>query len=157
VTWDAPRLMGFNFQGGLTVIPEFVAMAIALSTYSAAFVAEIVRGGVLSVPASQYEAARALGLRERPIARLVVIPQALRAIIPPLTSLYLNLIKNSSLAAAIAYPDLMHVFAGTALNQTGQPLEVMVMTMGVYLVLSLAIAVLMNRYNRRALRYEHPA
>jgi general L-amino acid transport system permease protein len=149
LTWDVPALAGFNFQGGAVVIPEFVAMVVALSTYSAAFIAEVVRGGVLSVQHGQVEAARAVGLREGAIYRLVVIPQALRAIVPPLTSQYLNLTKNSSLAAAIAYPDLMHVFAGTVLNQTGQPFEVMALTMGVYLSISLAISWFMNWYNRR--------
>jgi general L-amino acid transport system permease protein len=139
------------------VIPEFVAMVVALSTYSAAFIAEVVRGGVLSVQHGQVEAARAVGLRDGAIYRLVVIPQALRAIVPPLTSQYLNLIKNSSLAAAIAYPDLMHVFAGTVLNQTGQPFEVMALTMGVYLSISLAISWFMNWYNRSvALRERTP-
>jgi general L-amino acid transport system permease protein len=154
LSWDVPVLTGFNFTGGIAVIPEFVAMLVALSTYSAAFVAEIVRGGVLSVPQGQIEAARALGLRRGAIYRLVVVPQALRAIVPPLTSQYLNLTKNSSLAAAIAYPDLMLVFAGTVLNQTGQPFEVMAITMGVYLAISLAIALLMNWYNRRTLLVE---
>ena len=155
--WDVPALAGFNFQGGAVVIPEFVAMVVALSTYSAAFIAEVVRGGVLSVPHGQVEAARAVGLREGAIYRLVVIPQALRAIVPPLTSQYLNLTKNSSLAAAIAYPDLMHVFAGTVLNQTGQPFEVMALTMGVYLTISLTISWFMNWYNRRvALRERAP-
>ncbi len=157
LSWDRPALAGFNFHGGAVVIPEFVAMAVALSTYSAAFIAEVVRGGVLSVQNGQIEAARAVGLRQGTIYRLVVIPQALRAIVPPLTSQYLNLAKNSSLAAAIAYPDLMHVFAGTVLNQTGQPFEVMALTMGVYLAISLAISWFMNRYNRRvALRERAP-
>ena len=137
-----------HFTGGIAVIPEFVAMLVALSTYSAAFIAEIVRGGVLSVPQGQIEAARAMGLRRGAIYRLVVVPQALRAIVPPLTSQYLNLTKNSSLAAAIAYPDLMLVFAGTVLNQTGQPFEVMAITMAVYLGFSLVISALMNWYNR---------
>lgn len=155
--WDRPVLGGFNFSGGVVVLPEFVAMAVALSTYSASFIAEIVRGGVLSVPAGQVEAARSVGLRPGPIYRLVVIPQALRAIVPPLTSQYLNLTKNSSLAAAIAYPELTQIFAGTVLSQTGQPFEVMALTMGVYLAISLVISWLMNWYNRRVALRERPA
>jgi general L-amino acid transport system permease protein len=147
--WDLPRLAGFNLQGGIAVIPEFVAMVLALSLYIAAFIAEIVRAGVLAVPAGQVEAARAMGLRRGPIYRLVIVPQALRVILPPLTNQYVNLIKASSLAAAIAYPDIMLVFAGTVLNQTGQALEVMAITMAVYLVISLAVSLLMNLFNRR--------
>ena len=157
LSWDRPALAGFNFAGGLVVLPEFVAMAVALSTYSASFIAEVVRGGVLSVAPGQVEAARSVGLRQGAIYRLVVIPQALRAIVPPLTSQYLNLMKNSSLAAAIAYPELTQIFAGTVLSQTGQPFEVMALTMGVYLSISLAISWLMNWYNRRvALRERAP-
>lgn len=147
--WDLPRLAGFNLQGGIVVIPEFVAMVLALSLYIAAFIAEIVRAGVLAVSAGQVEAARALGLRRRHIYRLVIVPQALRVILPPLTNQYVNLIKASSLAAAIAYPDIMLVFAGTVLNQTGQALEVMTITMAVYLSISLVVSLLMNLYNRR--------
>lgn len=147
--WNVPRLVGFNFEGGMTIIPEAVAMLVALSVYAAAFIAEIVRAGVLAVPQGQIEAARALGLTEGRIYRLVIVPQALRVIVPPLTSQYLNLVKNSSLAAAIAYPDLMLVFAGTVLNQTGQAIEVMAITMGAYLAISLLIALFMNWYNRR--------
>jgi len=157
LSWDRPALTGFNFQGGVVVLPEFVAMAVALSTYSASFIAEIVRGGVLSVPSGQVEAARSVGLRPGAIYRLVVIPQALRAIVPPLTSQYLNLTKNSSLAAAIAYPELTQIFAGTVLSQTGQPFEVMALTMGVYLAISLVISWLMNWYNRRVALRERPA
>ncbi len=150
VSWDPPRLTGFNFTGGVAVIPEFVAMLVTLSLYSSAFIAEIVRSGVLAVPKGQVEAARAVGLKPAQITRLVVVPQAMRVIVPPLTSQYLNLVKNSSLAAAIAYPDLMLVFAGTVLNQTGQAIEVMAITMGTYLGFSLLIAGLMNWYNRAA-------
>ena len=146
--WDRPQLVGFNLQGGLAVIPEFVAMLLALSLYIAAFIAEIVRADILSVSGGQVEAARALGLRRRLIYRLVIVPQALRVILPPLTNQYVNLIKASSLAAAIAYPDLMLIFAGTVLNQTGQALEVMTITMAVYLTISLAVSLLMNLYNR---------
>jgi general L-amino acid transport system permease protein len=147
--WDRPRLVGFNLQGGLAVIPEFVAMLLALSLYIAAFIAEIVRAGILAVAPGQVEAARALGLRRGQVYRLVIVPQALRVIVPPLTNQYVNLVKASSLAAAIAYPDLMLIFAGTVLNQTGQALEVMTITMAVYLTISLAVSLLMNLYNRR--------
>lgn len=146
--WDRPHLVGFNLQGGIAVIPEFVAMLLALSLYIAAFVAEIVRAGILAVSTGQVEAARSLGLRRGQIYRLVIVPQALRVILPPLTNQYVNLIKASSLAAAIAYPDLMLIFAGTVLNQTGQALEVMTITMAVYLTISLAVSLLMNLYNR---------
>jgi general L-amino acid transport system permease protein len=147
--WDQPRLVGFNMQGGLAVIPEFVAMLLALSLYIAAFIAEIVRAGIVAIAPGQVEAARALGLKRGQVYRLVIVPQALRVIVPPLTNQYVNLIKASSLAAAIAYPDLMLIFAGTVLNQTGQALEVMTITMAVYLVISLTVSLLMNLYNRR--------
>ncbi len=147
--FDAPVLKGFNFHGGLVLIPEFVALVLALALYTAAFIAEIVRAGILSVSRGQTEAAQALGLTRGQTLRLVVIPQALRVIVPPLTSQYLNLTKNSSLAAAIAYPELVSVFAGTVLNQTGQAIEVIAITMAVYLAISLLIALAMNMYNRR--------
>lgn len=146
--WELPVLAGFNLRGGIAVIPEFVAMLLALSLYIAAFIAEIVRAGVLAVAAGQVEAARSLGLRRGQIYRLIVVPQAMRVILPPLTNQYVNLIKASSLAAAIAYPDLMLIFAGTVLNQTGQALEVMTITMAVYLFISLFVSLLMNLYNR---------
>lgn len=149
VTIDHPVLKGFNFNGGLRIIPEFLALLIALSTYTAGFIAEIVRAGILAVPRGQSEAARALGLRQSPLLRLVVVPQALRVIVPPLTSQYLNLIKNSSLAVSIGYPDLVSVFAGTTLNNTGQAIEILGITMLVYLVISLVISFGMNLYNRR--------
>jgi general L-amino acid transport system permease protein len=145
--WELPELQGFNFRGGITVIPELAALLLALSIYTAAFIAEIVRSGILAIDKGQTEAAAALGLRRGQVLRLVVIPQALRVIIPPLTSQYLNLLKNSSLATAIGYPDLVNVFAGTTLNQTGQAVEVIAMTMGVYLAISLAISLFMNWYN----------
>jgi len=148
VTIDRPALAGFNVRGGIALLPEFVALVVALSLYTAAFIAEIVRAGILAVDRGQSEAGSALGLRRGQVLRLVVIPQALRVIIPPLTSQYLNLTKNSSLAAAIAYPDLVSVFAGTVLNQTGQAIEVIAITMAVYLAISLAIALGMNWYNR---------
>lgn len=147
--WELPSLTGFNFRGGITVIPELAALLLALSIYTAAFIAEIVRAGIIGVPVGQNEAAAALGLRGGQRLRLVVLPQALRGIIPPLTSQYLNLLKNSSLATAIGYPDLVNVFAGTTLNQTGQAVEVIAMTMAVYLTLSLLISLLMNWYNAR--------
>lgn len=149
VSMEWPVLRGFNFSGGIRIIPEFVALLIALSTYTGAFIAEIVRAGILAVNRGQGEAAASLGLRNPSILRFVVVPQALRVIIPPLTSQYLNLIKNSSLAVAIGYPDFFALFAGTTLNQTGQAIEIIAMTMAVYLVISLIISGLMNIYNRR--------
>jgi general L-amino acid transport system permease protein len=148
LTWDIPALKGFNFGGGITIIPELAALWIALSLYTASFIAEIVRSGILSVSKGQTEAAKALGLPNGRILRLVVIPQAMRVIIPPLTSQYLNLTKNSSLATAIGYPDLVAVFMGTTLNQTGQAVEVVAITMAVYLTISLLISLFMNIYNR---------
>ena len=149
LSWELPELRGFNFRGGITVIPELMALLLALSIYTAAFIAEIVRAGIQSVAKGQTEAASALGLTSGQRLRLVIIPQALRVIIPPLTSQYLNLMKNSSLATAIGYPDLVSVFAGTTLNQTGQAVEVIAMTMAVYLTLSLIISLFMNWYNSR--------
>jgi general L-amino acid transport system permease protein len=146
---EAPRLRGFNFVGGIRIIPEFAALLIALVTYTGAFIGEIVRAGILSVHRGQTEAAYALGLRRGPTLRLIVVPQALRLIVPPLTSQYLNLTKNSSLAVAIGYPDLFAVFAGTTLNQTGQAIEILAVTMAVYLLLSLITSALMNWYNAR--------
>jgi general L-amino acid transport system permease protein len=149
LAWDVPHLAGFNFNGGMAVIPEFVAMAIALSLYGAAYIAEIVRSGIRAVPAGQIDAGRAIGLRPGQISRMIVIPQALRVILPPLGTQYIVLLKNSSLAAAIAYPDLMLVFAGTVLNQTGQPLEVMLVTMASYVLIGLVIGAVINLLNRR--------
>ena len=148
VEFERPRLRGFNFVGGITMIPEFAALLIALSTYTAAFIAEIVRAGIQAVARGQSEAALALGLRPGWVLRLVVIPQAMRVIVPPLTSQYLNLTKNSSLAVGIGYPDLFAVFAGTTLNQTGQAIEILAITMAVYLAISLITSALMNWYNR---------
>ena len=144
-----PLLQGFNFRGGLTLLPELLALWLALSLYSASYVAEYVRSGIASVPRGQYEAAESLGLPPARVMRLVVLPQALRVMVPPLTSQFANVVKNSSLATAIAYPDLVSVFTGTALNQTGRAVEIIVMTMAVYLVISLVISLLMNGYNRR--------
>ncbi|MFN4355363.1 amino acid ABC transporter permease [Parvibaculum sp.] len=140
---------GFDFDGGMRLLPEFVALVLGLTLYTAGFIAEIVRAGIQSVSKGQREAAAALGLKDSTTLRLVVIPQALRLIIPPLTSQILNLTKNSSLAVAIAYPDLVAVFAGTVLNQTGQAIEVIALTMAVYLTLSLVTSLLMNWYNAR--------
>jgi general L-amino acid transport system permease protein len=148
VTWDMPALQGFNFQGGLAIIPEFMALLIALSVYTGAFIAETVRAGIQAVSHGQTEASHALGLRGGLTLRLVVIPQAMRVIIPPLTSQYLNLTKNSSLAVAIAYPDLV-AMGGTVLNQTGQAIEVVLIWMIVYLSLSLLTSTFMNWFNAR--------
>ena len=149
LSWSLPRLQGFNFEGGIEVIPEFIALLLALSVYTASFIAEIVRAGIQSVSRGQIEASYSLGLKPGQTLRLVIIPQALRVIIPPLNSQYLNLTKNSSLAVAIAYPELVSVFMGTVLNQTGQAVEVIAITMAVYLVISLGISLLMNWYNHR--------
>jgi general L-amino acid transport system permease protein len=149
ISFEKPELRGFNFVGGVRVIPEFAALLVALVTYTAAFIAEIVRAGILAVSHGQTEAAYSLGLRTGPTLRLVVVPQAMRVIIPPLTSQYLNLTKNSSLAVGIGYPDLFAVFAGTTLNQTGQAIEIIAITMAVYLTISLATSAFMNWYNSR--------
>lgn len=147
--WDIPLLRGFNFRGGMVLIPELAALTLALSVYTSAFIAEIIRAGIQAVPYGQHEAARSLGLPNTVTLRQVIIPQALRVIIPPLTSQYLNIVKNSSLAAAIGYPDMVSLFAGTVLNQTGQAIETIAITMSVYLIISLSISLLMNIYNRR--------
>jgi general L-amino acid transport system permease protein len=149
LSWNYAELKGFNFQGGIVLTPEFMALLVALSMYTASYIAEIVRAGIMAVSHGQTEAAGALGLRPGPTLRLIIIPQALRVIIPPLTSQYLNLTKNSSLAAAIAYPDLVLVFAGTTLMQTGQAVEIIAITMAVYLFLSLVISAFMNWYNKK--------
>jgi general L-amino acid transport system permease protein len=149
VRFESPELRGFNFVGGVRLLPEFIALLVALTTYTAAFIAEVVRAGVLAVPRGQTEAAFALGLRRGLALRLIVVPQALRVIVPPLTNQYLNLTKNSSLAVAVGYPDLFAVFAGTALHQTGQAIEIIAITMAVYLAISLITSALMNWYNAR--------
>ncbi|MFL9498500.1 amino acid ABC transporter permease [Rhodopseudomonas palustris] len=143
---EVPVLRGFNFVGGSRLAPEFVALTLALSTYTASFIAEVVRAGILSVHKGQMEAGASLGLSRGQTLRLIVIPQALRVILPPLTNQYLNLTKNSSLAVAIGYPDLFSVFAGTTLSQTGQAIEVIAITMGVYLLISLVTSALMSLY-----------
>ena len=149
VTFEIPVLKGFNFSGGSRLIPEFVALVVALSTYTAAFIAEIVRAGILSVHKGQMEAGASLGLARGSTLRLIVVPQALRVILPPLTNQYLNLTKNSSLAVAIGYPDLFSVFAGTTLSQTGQAIEIIAITMGVYLSISLITSAVMSFYGWR--------
>ena len=149
LSFEAPVLRGFNFAGGVRVLPEFVALLLGLVLYTAAFIAEIVRAGILSVPKGQTEAALAIGLRPGQVLKLVVIPQAMRVVIPPLTNQYLNLTKNSSLAVFIGYPDLVQVFAGTVLNQTGAAVQVIAITMAVYLAISLVTSFVMNIYNRR--------
>jgi general L-amino acid transport system permease protein len=149
VKFEIPELKGFNFSGGSRVIPEFVALTLALSTYTAAFIAEIVRAGIQSVHKGQMEAGASLGLARGSTLRLIVVPQALRVILPPLTNQYLNLTKNSTLAVAIGYPDLFSVFAGTTLSQTGQAIEIIGITMGVYLLTSLVTSALMSFYGWR--------
>ena len=153
VSFEFPQLKGFNFSGGSPpLIPEFVALTLALSIYTAAFIAEIVRAGVLSVHKGQMEAGASLGLTRGSTLRLIVVPQALRVILPPLTNQYLNLTKNSTLAVAIGYPDLFSVFAGTTLSQTGQAIEILAITMGVYLTISLVTSAIMNFYGWRISR-----
>jgi general L-amino acid transport system permease protein len=147
--FDIAKLSGFNLKGGLQIIPEMAALVFGLVTFTAAFIAEIVRAGLLAVPLGQSEAAAALGLHRGLMMKLVVVPQAMRLITPPLTSQYLNIVKNSSLAVFIGYPDLVQIFAGTVLNQTQAAVQVMAITMGVYLVISLAVALALNLFNAR--------
>lgn len=149
ITWDLPSLQGFNFQGGLVLRPEFTALTLALSLYTAAFIAEIVRAGIESVSHGQSEAAHALGIRHSRTLRLVIIPQALRVVVPPLTSQYLNLTKNSSLAIAIGYMDIVATIGGISLNQTGREMECMIIVLLLYLSFSLVISLFMNWYNKR--------
>jgi len=149
LSFDYPQAGRFNITGGLEVLPEFAALLFGLSIYTAAFIAEVVRAGITAVSRGQTEAAYSLGLKPRPTLRLIVVPQAMRVILPPLTSQYLNLTKNSTLAVAIGYPDLVQVFTGTVLNQTGQAVEVVAITMLVYLTISLTTSFAMNIYNRR--------
>lgn len=149
VTFNSPELQGFNYRGGFTAPPELTALVAGLVIYTAAFIAEIVRAGIQSVNYGQTEAAAALGLRESDRLRLVIVPQAMRVIVPPLTSQYLNLTKNSSLGAAIGFPELVAVFAGTSLNQSGRAIEIIGLTMLVYLTISLLTSIFMNWYNAR--------
>jgi general L-amino acid transport system permease protein len=145
---DMPELRGFNFRGGYTLSPEFAALLAGLVIYTSAFVAEVVRSGIQAVSQGQWEAAGALGLSRARVLRLVILPQALRVIVPPMTSQYLNLTKNSSLAVAIGYPDIVSV-VNTILNQTGQAIEGILIIMGAYLTVSLSISIFMNWYNKR--------
>lgn len=149
MTFSWPALSGLNFDGGTVVLPELMALIVALATYTASYIGEIVRAGIQGVSKGQMEASQALGLARGQTLRLVIVPQAMRQIIPPLTSQYLNLTKNSSLAVAIAYPDVVSVFAGTSLSQTGQAIEIIAITMVVYLTLSLLTSAFMNWYNAR--------
>ena len=146
--WDYPALKGFNFRGGITVIPELMALTVALSVYTGAFIAEAVRAGIQAVPHGQTEAARSLGLKESRIMQLIIVPQAMRVIVPLLNSEYQSLVKNSTLATAIGYPDLFTVFVGTTLNQTGQAIEIVFMTMAVYFAVNMTISFVMNRFNK---------
>jgi general L-amino acid transport system permease protein len=146
--FTAPHLEGFNFQGGVALSPELAALLFGLTVYTAAFIAEVVRGGVLAVPKGQTEAALSLGLTRGQSLRYIILPQALRIIVPPLSSQYLNLLKNSSLAVAIGYPDLVSV-ANTTINITGQAIEGFAIVMALFVVISLAVSALMNWYNRR--------
>ena len=143
------RDRGFQSDSGMVLVPEMIAVLLALTLYTAGFIAEIVRAGILAVSKGQTEAAYSVGLRPGITLRLIVIPQAMRIIIPPLTSQYLNLTKNSSLAVAIAYPELVSVFAGTALNQVGKEIEMIFMVMSTYLVISLITSFVMNWFNTR--------
>ena len=154
LAFEPPVLQGFNFRGGLELPPEFVALLFGLSIYTASFIAEIVRAGIQAVSKGQTEAADSLGLREGDRLRLVVVPQAMRVIIPPLTSQYLNLTKNSSLGAAIGYPELFNVFGSTALNQSSRAIECITITMLVYLTFSLITSLIMNWYNARVMLVE---
>ena len=147
LTFTVAKLSGFNLKGGIQVIPEMAALILSLVVFTAAFIAEIVRAGVQAVPHGQSEAALALGLHRSLMMKLVVIPQALRLIVPPLTSQYLNIVKNSSLAVFVGYPDLVQIFAGTVLNQTQAAVQVMSITMAVYLFISLMVAAALNAFN----------
>lgn len=149
IAFEYPKLHGFNFQGGKTWTPEFMALLFALSIYTATFIAEAIRSGIEAVPKGQKEAARSLGLTPIQELRFVVLPQAVRIAIPSIINQYLNLIKNSSLAAAIGYPELVTIFAGTSLNQTGQALEILLITMLTYLIISLIVSLILNWFNAK--------
>jgi general L-amino acid transport system permease protein len=147
--FDYPALKGFNFQGGKVFTPEFLALLFALTIYTATFIAEAIRSGIEAVPKGQKEAAKALGLTPVQSLRFVVLPQAIRIAIPPIINQYLNLAKNSSLAAAVGYPELVTIFAGTSLNQTGQALEIIGITMLTYLMISLLVSLILNWFNAK--------
>ncbi|MCL6268509.1 amino acid ABC transporter permease [Sansalvadorimonas sp. 2012CJ34-2] len=149
VSWDTPVLKGFNFRGGFAVIPELIALLLGLTFYTASYIAENVRSGIEAINKGQTEASGALGLHTGQTMRLVIVPQAMRVAIPPLATNYMNLIKNSSLATAIGYPELVNVFMGTTLNQTGQAIEIIAMTMAVYLTMNLLVSLFMNWFNKR--------
>ena len=149
ISAEYPVLKGFNFRGGLTIIPEFLALVFALSIYTATYIAEAVRAGITSIAKGQTEAAESLGLKGTVIMRKVILPQALRVIIPPVINQFLNLVKNSSLATAIGYPELVTLFSGTTLNQVGQAIEIILMTMAVYLTFSILISMLLNWVNKK--------
>ena len=149
ISFSIPELRGFNFRGGLHLSPELIALTFALAIYTAAFIAEIVRAGILAIHKGQREAAESIGLKPDRVMNLVILPQARRVIIPPLTSQYLNLTKNSSLAIAIGYMDLVATLGGISLNQTGREMETMVLVLLIYLCISLSISSLMNWYNYR--------
>lgn len=148
--FDYPELKGFNFRGGITVIPELMSLAVALSIYTGAFIAEAVRAGIQSVPKGQTEAARSIGLKESKIMSLIVVPQSMRVITPMLNSEYQSLVKNTTIATAIGYPELFTVFAGSALNQVGQAVEIMFMTLAIYFLINMTISFVMNRFNKRS-------
>jgi general L-amino acid transport system permease protein len=147
--FEWPMLKGFNIAGGTQVPPELVALWAGLSVYSAAFIAEIVRGSIEAVPTGQEEAAKALGLRTGPRLFLIILPQALRIMVPQLTSQYLNIIKSSTLGAAVAYPEIFQIFAGTVMNQAGKEIETIVIVMAIFLVINLLTSAFMNWYNQR--------
>jgi general L-amino acid transport system permease protein len=149
VSWEIPSLGRFNYKGGMVLTPEFVALAFGLAIYNASYIAEIVRSAFQSVPRGIIEAANSLGLRKTVTLRLITLPLALRVIVPPLTTVYLNLFKSTSLAAAIAYPDVMSVFVGTVNNLIGQPLEIMTAALLNYAFVSFAISLFMNLYNKK--------
>ena len=149
ITWDIPHLKGFNFRGGKVFSPEFLALAFALTIYTATFIAEAIRSGIEAVKKGQKEAAASIGLTPYQSLKLVVLPQAIRIAIPPTINQYLNVVKNSSLATAIGYPEVVTVFAGTALNQVGQAIEMISMTMAVYLVISLFVSLILNWLNHK--------
>jgi len=149
ISWDIPKLEGFNFEGGSTLPPAFLALFVALTIYHAAHLAETVRAGILSVTRGQHDAAMAIGLRQNRVLSMVIIPQAMPAIVPPMISLWMNVVKNSSLAIAIGYPDLVAVFMQTSLNQAGHAIEIVGLTMGFYMFVSLTISFFLNIYNKR--------